>query len=84
MNKNKLKEIKLTNMLILFIVLLFMIAFFSFLNKQFISYNNISSLLKNVVTIGFLAIGYTPLMISGELDLSFGSNLSLISIIIAR
>lgn len=72
-----------TKTLILLVILAGMFIFFSLMSRQFITYDNISSMLKNMVLSGILALGLTPLMIAGGLDISFGSNLSLTSIIIA-
>ena len=82
--KNKIKKrIKITDTLVLLTVLIVLIIIFSILSDQFTSYNNIISLLKNIVVIGILAAGLTPLMIARGIDISFGSSVSLISVVIA-
>jgi len=86
MQEEKIKKknkIKISDTLILFIVFIILFTVFAFANKQFISYSNISSLLKNLVITGILAIGLTPLMIAGGIDISIGSAVSLISVVIA-
>lgn len=83
LHKKKINILKLQDTSILIVVLFFIIIIFSVINERFSSYNNILFLLKNLVVIGFLSIGLTPLLIVKEIDLSFGSNLSLTSIIIA-
>ncbi|MCE5328771.1 hypothetical protein LLG07_00295, partial [bacterium] len=64
---------KLTDTLILLVVLVALTLFFALMNKSFFSYDNISILLKNMVITGILALGLTPLMIARGLDISFGA-----------
>ena len=45
-------------------MLIVLFVFFSIANRQFIAYNNISTMLKNMVLTGVLALGLTPLMIA--------------------
>ena len=77
------KTFQLSDTLILIIVLVVLFVFFSLMNRQFIAYNNISTMLKNMVLTGILALGLTPLMIARGLDISFGSAISMISVIMA-
>ena len=81
--KKKRKGFKLTDTVILLVILIALFAFFSLMNRQFIAYNNISTMLKNMVLTGVLALGLTPLMIARGLDISFGSSISMISVIMA-
>ena len=81
--KKKRKSFKLTDTIILLVILIALVAFFSLMNRQFIAYNNISTMLKNMVLTGVLALGLTPLMIARGLDISFGSSISMISVIMA-
>lgn len=77
------RKFTLNNNLILSMLLIIIFIVFSFLNKGFLTYYNISTLFRNLVVVGILAIGLTPLMISGGLDISFGSNLSLATVVLA-
>ena len=77
------KSFKLTDTYILLIILIVLFAFFSLANKQFIAYNNISTMLKNMVLTGVLALGLTPLMIARGLDISFGNSISFTSVVMA-
>ena len=77
------KSFKLTDTYILLIILVALFAFFSLANKQFIAYNNISTMLKNMVLTGVLALGLTPLMIARGLDISFGNSISFTSVVMA-
>jgi len=79
----KKKSFKITDTYILLIILVVLVAFFSLVNRQFIAYNNISTMLKNMVLTGVLALGLTPLMIARGLDISFGNSISLTSVIMA-
>jgi ribose/xylose/arabinose/galactoside ABC-type transport system permease subunit len=81
--KKKKTSFKLTDTIILLGILIALIVFFSLMNPQFIAYNNISTMLKNMVLTGVLALGLTPLMIARGLDISFGSSISMISVIMA-
>ena len=77
------KSFKLTDTYILLVILVVLFAFFSLANKQFIAYNNISTMLKNMVLTGVLALGLTPLMIARGLDISFGNSISFTSVVMA-
>ncbi len=79
----KKKGLRLSDTIILLIILGVLVAFFTLINSDFIAYNNISTMLKNMVLTGILALGLTPLMIARGLDISFGSSISLISVVIA-
>ena len=56
---------------------------FTAISREFFSYNNISTMLKNMVMTGILALGLTPLMIARGLDISFGSSISFTGVLIA-
>ena len=81
--KKAKKGFKLQDTYILLIVLAVLLIFFSLTNRQFIAYNNISTMLKNMVLAGVLALGLTPLMIARGIDISFGSSISMVSVIMA-
>ena len=51
--------------------------------NNFVSLGNFKTLLRSMVISGVIALGLTPLMIARGLDLSFGSSLSLSSVITA-
>ncbi|MHB9129155.1 MAG: ABC transporter permease [Candidatus Humimicrobiaceae bacterium] len=74
---------KLTDTVILLIALIVLVVFFGLMNKSFFSYNNISSMLKNMVITGILALGLTPLMIARGLDISFGASISFTGVLMA-
>jgi len=74
---------KLTDTVILLFALIVLVIFFGLMNKSFFSYNNISSMLKNMVITGILALGLTPLMIARGLDISFGASISFTGVLMA-
>lgn len=78
------KKIKLSNNLIILIVFISLFILFSLINRQFISYYNIRSMFNNIVVAGIIALGLTPLMISGGIDISFGPNLALTTVVMAQ
>lgn len=50
-----------------------LVVFFSLQSEFFLTAYNISNVLTQATLIGFLALGLTPLIISGNIDLSVGS-----------
>jgi len=80
---NKKRKIYISNNIILLAVLILLLTVFSLLDKNFLTFYNISTMLRNLVAMGILALGLTPLMISKGIDVSFGSNLSLTTVMIA-
>jgi inositol transport system permease protein len=61
----------------IFIVLFVMIFLCSFLNKNFLSPNNLSNIMKQLAVSTILAYGEMLLIVSGMLDLSSGAVLAL-------
>lgn len=54
-----------------------LIIFFSFMSEYFLSVGNISNILVQTSTIGLIALGMTYVMINGNIDLSVGAILGL-------
>jgi ribose transport system permease protein len=54
-------------------LLVILVGFFSFANPHFLTWLNFSSVLTQTVVVGLLAIGLTPVIISGKIDLSVGA-----------
>lgn len=65
----------------IFIILFAMIIICSFLNKNFLSVNNITNIMKQLAVGTILAYGEMILIISGMLDLSSGAVLALAGVI---
>jgi ribose transport system permease protein len=76
---NILKFIKLQGLLIAFSIFLIFVAFNS---KVFLSSENILTVLRQVSITGIMALGVTCVVICGRLDLSVGSLLSLLTIMV--
>ncbi|MCL4377874.1 MAG: ABC transporter permease [Actinobacteria bacterium] len=77
------KKLRLSDTMILLTALIVLVIFFTLMNKAFFSYANISTMLKNMVITGILALGLTPLMIARGLDISFGSSVSFTGVLMA-
>jgi len=79
MNVKKTNQV--TEKCSIFIVLLIMIILCSILNKNFLSTNNISNIMKQLAVATILAYGEMLLIISGMLDLSSGAVLALAGVL---
>lgn len=73
MNKQKNINIKSLRELLLVGVVIVLCAVWTILNPQFISFNNISNILRQGSYIAIAAVGMTLVIIIGEIDLSAGS-----------
>jgi len=81
--EKKKSNFKLSDTLILFMALIILVVVFTLIRKEFFSYDNISTMLKNMVMTGILALGLTPLMIARGLDISFGASISFTGVLMA-
>ena len=77
--KNHIKAIIRDN--VPWIMLLVFSALFSILFPQFLTFRNITNILRNASMIGIIAVGMTFAMIAGTFDLSVGSMMGLAAII---
>jgi len=77
------KKITISNNIMLLIIFCILFILFSVFSKGFLTYYNITTMFRNLVTTGILAIGLTPLMISRGIDISFGSTISLGGVVLA-
>ncbi|QTF93327.1 ABC transporter permease [Halomonas sp. BM-2019] len=59
----------------IFVIAIFI--FFSFMSEYFLSLGNITNILVQTSTIGLIALGMTYVMINGNIDLSVGATLGL-------
>jgi len=66
----------------LVIVIIIMFVFFALNEKSFSRFDNIINILRQTSIMGILAIGLTFVVVSGEMDLSFSSIVSLSSILV--
>jgi len=79
--REKMKNSSAKEKYSIFIVLFLMIFLSSFLNKNFLSANNLSNIMKQLAVSTILAYGEMLLIISGMLDLSSGAVLALSGVI---
>lgn len=79
--REKIKNTSAKEKYSIFIVLFIMIFLCSFLNKNFLSPNNLSNIMKQLAVSTILAYGEMLLIISGMLDLSSGAVLALSGVI---
>ena len=78
------KKIKLSNTVILFIILVVMFALFSYIGRPFfLSTLNLVPMLNNLSYIGIVAAVLTMVMVTGEIDFSIGGNIGLTAVLIA-
>lgn len=76
----KIKGIQLQKVIIS-IGLIVLIAFFSIVSPHFLRMSNISSILLATMINGLLACGITYIIITGGIDLSIGTNMTLTSVL---
>ncbi len=67
----------------LFVVFILICALFSFLTPIFLRASNLINIVRQVSIIGTAAVGMAVLMISGGIDLSAGSHLAFIGLVVA-
>lgn len=67
-----------------FLILIFMVAVLSITTPKFASAANLLNILKQVSVIAIISSGLTLVVVSGCLDLSVGSALSLLNVITAK
>lgn len=70
---------KILNKFTVLILLVIVVAYFGFTSPNFFTVNNGLNLLRQVSVLGILSTGFSMVMISGGLDLSISSQLSLVS-----
>lgn len=66
--------------LLAFASLLVLVVFFSLANENFLSWSNISGVLLSTTVIGILAVGTTFVIITGGIDLSLGTGMTLAAV----
>jgi ribose/xylose/arabinose/galactoside ABC-type transport system permease subunit len=70
------KKRAISDTLILLIVLVVLAAVFASASESFRSYDNLSTMLNNMVIAGIIAIAITPVIVTRGLDISFGASLA--------
>lgn len=82
MNKNKVKNLILDH--IIEILLVVVIIVMALVSSNFLTVANILNIFRNQAMKGVIAFGMTMVIISGQIDLSVGSQVALSGAIIAR
>ncbi len=82
LNANKAKNLILDH--IIEILLLTLVVTMSLVSNNFMTMNNIMNILRNQALKGVIAFGMTMVIISGQIDLSIGSQVALSGVIVAR
>jgi ribose transport system permease protein len=77
------KNVFKSNTVMMFIVLVAVVIFFSIINGNYFSYSNIANILLAASTVGLLAIGQTYLIIAGHIDLSCGNVAAMSGVMVA-
>ena len=82
MSVNKIRNMVLDHIIELLLVLLVLIM--SIISKNFLTVSNIMNIFRNQALKGVIAFGMTMVIISGQIDLSVGSEVALAGVIVAR
>ncbi|MDT8859245.1 ABC transporter permease [Alkalihalobacillus sp. MEB130] len=67
----------------IFIILILLIVLMSILTPHFLSTANLVNIVRQMSIIGIIAIGVTPIIITKGIDLSSGSLIALVSVVVA-
>lgn len=67
----------------IYVFLILMVIFFSVMNQNFMTFNNLLNVAKQVSIFGIASIGMTYVILLGGIDLSTGSLISLVNIVAA-
>lgn len=77
------KKIKIGQTATIYIALILIVIVFMFMSPVFMSIPNMLSILRQVTVLGIVATGMTFVAITGGVDLSVGSMISLIGVVVA-
>lgn len=76
-NINQLKENRA--IIVVYLILFLLLVVSSLFSETFLTYRNITNVLRQAVSIGFVSLGQTFVILTAGIDLSVGSVISLIS-----
>lgn len=79
-SKNKKINMDILRSYGVFIVLIVMLIMFSIIAPHFLDINNFFNVARQICTLGIGAVGMTPVMITGGIDLSVGYQISLVNV----
>lgn len=65
------------------IVLVALIVFFSFASEYFLTQQNLTNVLRQVAMLGIASVGMTLVVLTGGIDLSVGSTIALVGVVVA-
>lgn len=65
------------------IVLIVLIAVFSFLSPAFATFNNAMNVVRQISMMGIVTVGFTFVLLGGGLDLSVGSQMAVMNVVMA-
>ena len=82
MGNNRIKNLVLDHVIELLLIILIVVM--SIVSKNFLTVNNIMNIFRNQALKGVIAFGMTMVIISGQIDLSIGSQVALAGVIVAR
>ncbi len=68
----------------LIIVYIVMVIFFSIINPRFFTFGNFKVILATLAISGIVAVGLTPVVLSGVFDMSIGSIFGLTVVVVAK
>ena len=80
--RGRLSGLGFSRELVLLGVLLAELAVMSQLSPVFLTVGNLLNLSRFFVEVGLIALGMTLIIITGGIDLSVGSNLALVSVVV--
>lgn len=83
-NKKSKVKFKLERELITVIALIFIIGIFTVISPQYIQGNNLIDIVDQTVINGLLAVGITFAILTGGIDLSVGSTLAIVIVVIGK
>lgn len=67
-----------------YLILLFVIVFFSIMSKSFLTSRNILNICRQVSMIGICSVGMTMVLLTGGIDISVGSIIALSGVVSAK
>ena len=67
-----------------YLILLFVIVFFSLMSKAFLTTKNILNICRQVSMIGICSVGMTMVLLTGGIDISIGSIIALSGVVSAK
>jgi ribose transport system permease protein len=75
-----LRHLSQSNEIMMLIVLVLVVVFFTIMNRNYLSYANMTNILLAASTVGLVAIGETYLIIAGHIDLAIAKTAAFFSV----